>query len=506
MPVNPYLTPGVFKITHVNSYQSDSHAIPGPTASSRKLGEDDYELLWSGPIAGGLFDYTYAMGRTVIWAPKPDRIMKMELRDGRLFPLQALRLPDGQYPFITDEAIKASVANLDAAPFDSPEYRRLAAQWRGYEYYAIARSMYALLDKDNVLYVGGGDRIVAYGDVEPGNPDAAIEKKGELVFDPSRLNKGRGFLFGIAMTFDGYLIAASQDGTVVGCSRDFKRCHYHTLGDEQIWNGIAVDEHGGVYVASNKKLYKLIWTGGGFSDDPSEGAWSVPYELGSFDAERRGGRGTGTTPTLMGTDPDGDRFVVIADGANVNNVVLYWRDEIPEDWVQLPGTQSRRVAGKLPVDFGDPEREDSYSENSILTAGYGAVIANNSLQNGEPMWMDVMLRANEPKNAPYGIQKFEWDPATRHFGVAWVNRETSISNSTPVISTSSQRIYLAGQREGAWTVESIDYATGQTRAIYTLGPSQRFNPVYPVIQLLPNGDPAYPAFAGIVHVKELHEE
>jgi len=109
----------------------------------------------------------------------------------------------------------------------------------------------------------------------------------------------------------------------------------------------------------------------------------------------------------MGTDPEGDRFVVIADGASVNNIVLYWRDEIPENWAQLPGTQSRRVAGKLPVDFGNPKREDSYSENSILTACCGAVIANNSLLNGEPMWRVVMLRENDPKNAPYGIQKFE---------------------------------------------------------------------------------------------------
>jgi len=154
-------------------------------------------------------------------------------------------LPEGRYPFITEDAIKVCVTKLDAVPFDSPEYRRLAAQWRGYEYYAASRSVYALLDKDNVLYVGGGDRIVAYGDVEPGNPNSAIEKKGELVFDPSRLNKGRGFMFGIAMNFDGHLVAASQDGTVVGCSRDFQVCHYHTLGDEQIWNGIAVDENGG---------------------------------------------------------------------------------------------------------------------------------------------------------------------------------------------------------------------------------------------------------------------
>jgi hypothetical protein len=501
-PRNPYLTNGLYKMTHGDSYNSDAVSVAGPTSPSMLLGPEHYDLIWTGPIAAGLFDYAYPNGRRVIWAPKPDRIMKMEIQGGALRLLQEYRLPPGKFPYVTKEAIQSFIEAIDATELAGPAFKQLAHRWAGYEFYAISRAMYSMLGEGNILYVGGGDRITAYGDAEPGDPDSAIVKLREVVFDPSQLNQPRGFMFGINMSYDGHIITVSRDGTIIAFSRDFERSWYYRLPkDELIWNGFSVDEKGGVYFASSKKLYKLIWTGEGFGDKEEDGAWSVPYEIGPFDASRRAGRGTGTAPSLMGGPTDRDRFVVSADGANVNNIVLYWRDEIPEDWEQLPGTLSRRVAGKLPANFGNPQMEDSYSENSVLIAGYGAVVANNSLQDGTPFTIDMMLQANEPSNAPYGIMKFAWDTKTRKWSVAWVNRETSIANSTPVISTATNRIYLAGQRDGVWTGEAIDYDTGKTAAIYTLGRSQRFNPTYPDVQLLYTGDLAWPAFGGILRLR-----
>jgi hypothetical protein len=36
---------------------------------------------------------------------------------------------------------------------------------------------------------------------------------------------------------------------------------------------------------------------------------------------------------------------------------------------------------------------------------------------------------------------------------------------------------------------------------YVLGESERFNPIMLALQLLPNGDPIYPAFGGVVHLR-----
>ncbi len=77
------------------------------------------------------------------------------------------------------------------------------------------------------------------------------------------------------------------------------------------------------------------------SNDPADGAWSEPY----LDST---GFGTGATPSLMGFGAD-DRFVVITDGEDLMNVVIYWRDAIPDDWNPLPDAPSRRIAGQLPA-------------------------------------------------------------------------------------------------------------------------------------------------------------
>ena len=108
---------------------------------------------------------------------------------------------------------------------------------------------------------------------------------------------------------------------------------------------LCVDEDGGIYVPSVDHLHKVVWTGQRLSTDEADGAWSAPYRNG-------GGWGSGTTPSLMGFGPDEDRFVVIGDGDEVVNITLFWRDDIPDDWEQLPGAPCRRIAGIGPGQHG----------------------------------------------------------------------------------------------------------------------------------------------------------
>ena len=63
------------------------------------------------------------------------------------------------------------------------------------------------------------------------------------------------------------------------------------------------------------------------------------------------GPGSGSTPSLMGTKADDDRFVVITDGQALMHLVLFWRDEVPDDWEPIaPGKDPRiacEIAGRL---------------------------------------------------------------------------------------------------------------------------------------------------------------
>ena len=500
-PKNPMLSNGLCALVHCDPYQTDAFAVRGPTLPSRTLGDAEIDLLWGSPISAGVLDVSYPDGTTVFWVPKVDRIWKLGLdAELRLIVLAELLLPPGKYPAHSAEFMRRWTAELDRLPLASDAYREKAAYWRDYQLEAL-HAYYAVVDRDGVLYVGGRDRLVAYGDAEPGNPHSEVVKRGELVFDPAQMNGGPPVLIGLSATWDGTLIAVSLDGTVIAVDRALSRAVYHRIPGERFWNSIAVDEQGGVYAVSDERLHKLVWTGQAFSTRAEDGAWSEPYEVGANDAALRGSRGSGTTPTLLGLESDRDQFVLIADAADVNNLVLYWRDSIPEDWEQIDGTPSRRIAGKAPVDFGQSDLTDSYSENSPVALGYGAVIANNRPRNGMALHLDNQLWINDPAVAPLGVQKFRWDPKRRRFGTAWVRAELSNPNSTPVIAAHNRQLHCVTVHDGVWSLETLDWDSGATRAIYALGRSQRFNPIELSMQLMGNGDPIFSVFGGVLHLK-----
>jgi len=501
-PRNPALSNGLCPLVHCNTYQTDAFPVRGPALPSQALGDAELDLFWGSPISGGVLDVTYPGGATVFWVPKVDRIWKLGLDENlRLVLLAELLLPSGpKYPAHSAEFMQTWLSELEALPFASDAYRAKAAYWRSYQVEAL-HAYYAAVDADGVLFVGGRDRIVAYGDAEPGNPRSPIVKRGELVFDPSHMNGGPPILIGLNATFDGTLVAVSLDGTVIAVDRSLTRAAYHPLPGERIWNSIAVDEQGGVYVVTDKRLHKLVWTGQAFSSRAEDGAWSEPYEVGAYDATLRGSRGSGTTPTLLGLESDRDQFVLIADAANVNNLVLYWRDAIPDRWDPLDGAPTRRIAGKAPVDFGRTDVSDSYSENSPVALGYGAAIANNRPRNQMPLHLDNQLWINDPNVTPLGVQKFAWDPKRKRFASAWVRPELSFPSSTPAIAVQSRQLLGVTVHDGAWALEALDWDTGATRAVYTLGASQRFNPIQLSLQLMGNGDPIYSTFAGVLHLK-----
>jgi hypothetical protein len=396
------------------------------------------------------------------------------------------------------------VAQLDAAKVGTEEYDELADEWNGYQVEGL-RAYYAMVSNKGILYVSNRNGVVAYGDADPGNPNSEIVKLGQYVFEKLklqlRLKMPLPIMIGMNVTPDGKIIAVTIDGTVVAIEPDLSKAVYYTLTDEQIWNSVAVDENGGIYVPGTRKLHKLVWKGDRFSDDPQDGAWVEAYEIGSLDETLRAERGSGTTPALLGGPDDDDRFVVFADAANVNKLILYWRDEIPADWKQIPGTSSRRIAGLLPVNFGDASLENSYSENSATIFDYGAVLANNQVKTNEKMWLDVQLKMKDPARTPSGIQKFQWDPEKRKWKVAWTRPDVSSPNSTPVVTTENRQLHTVGLKDGAWTMQTLDWDTGETRAVYTLGPSERYNPIMLALQVLPNGDPIFATFAGVMHLR-----
>lgn len=103
-------------------------------------------------------------------------------------------------------------------------------------------------------------------------------------------------------------------------------------------NGISVGGKGGVYVASNAHLRKVVWNGTKLSTEEKDGAWKGPCFNSS-------GRGSGSTPTVVGFGNEPDELPVATDGDLLMNIVAFWREEMPEGRKQVPGIPPRRIAG-----------------------------------------------------------------------------------------------------------------------------------------------------------------
>ncbi len=319
----------------------------------------------------------------------------------------------------------------------------------------------------------------------PGDPASAIEERRSYALPA----EASGLLIGMNMTFDGRLVVGTEHGWIVLVDRASGETWSirlrHSEGAESkatrptgygwVRNGFAVDPEGGIYVASQEHMHKVVWDGERLSTDPADGAWTAPYRNGW-------GHGTGATPSLMGFG-DEDRFVVITDGQELMNVVLFWRDEIPADWQTLPGAPDRRIAGQLPAHMGDPERTSIQSEQSVAVAGYGALVVNNVPRNAPwylPDLAHTLLMSflgSHPEYQPFGIQKFAWNPEARRLEEAWVNREVSAPNAVPLISYADDRVYVVGARDNQWTLEALDWGTGESRFHYRVG-GQRYNSLF----------------------------
>ena len=122
-------------------------------------------------------------------------------------------------------------------------------------------------------------------------------------------------IVGVNATYDGKpLILTNRSISVTELEGDLETLEFGP--DEYVSNSMAVDDKNGIYVAGDAGMYKVIWTGSKLSMDEADGAWSSPYDTGREPPSVKFGKGTGSTPTLMGFGDDKDKLVVITDGAD----------------------------------------------------------------------------------------------------------------------------------------------------------------------------------------------
>jgi hypothetical protein len=490
-----------YSLTGMDPQQSDSFPYPFPR------GRFDVDLLALPRVIGGPVNITCLAsarpGR--MWAMGTDRVTLVDVADGRFEPLATIDLPG------VDRIADGDLEELARTELTSiADTVEKATRWFGeHPELRTANGLYTISDRDDVVYVNGGTTIHAIGMADPDDPAAGLRVLRS--FDTSRVFSPYAFpgyppavkLIGMNLTYDGHLVIGAF-GQLCVIDREFtKEARLFDFEEGQLLsNSFSVDEHGGIYVATGALmpggdgvLRKLIWTGERISADEADGAWRTTYPGGNWAPAVKAGTGTGSTPTLMGFGPDDDHLVVITSGQDRMHLMAFWRDG-------LPAGATSRLAGSIPVTCGlGDDVSWIQSEQSVACLDWGALVVNNVTSEGQTDRLVDVLCSGPLAEPAHGVERFEWDPATRAWRSVWQRPDLASISQVPVVSVSSRvaAINTFGKQDG-WEVTGIDWETGATVFRTVFGKVTAGNGAYALVQMLEGGDMIFTSVTGPVRV------
>ena len=263
---NVFLADSHNAMAHNDPAQQDAQMLVGPSGPSRRLSDEEIQYLHTGPAHfGQVISGEYADGKRVFWGNGIDRIVKVDYDTYELID---------EYPFPGTIYYDEARADASIAKFDENN-AGLFALVHAFQEASKLRdlaNLYTVLDHEHNYYIGSKTgQILVFGDEDPTDSRSRIVKKGEFQF-PSEVT---GPVMGLSMTYDGWLIGATEHGYIVAVSRDLSTFHWvrlnHSEGAEDkatkptgygwIRNAFAIDEDGGIYIASQQHMHKVVWTG-----------------------------------------------------------------------------------------------------------------------------------------------------------------------------------------------------------------------------------------------------
>ena len=535
-PENPFLSEGAPAVTHNDSGASDAVVFDGP----REIGVVEPARVKRIPTGLLTINYAgllrYPNGTEATWNTNNNRVTKIRIDNGRWEELASLPL-EGMN-LLSALQVEAHLGAFDASR-NEKELRDYLA--KNLPYYAETQAreagIYSLTDNRGQFYVLTRRNIQVFGQADPADPHSAIvllrkweipaalkrdaeaqelmRKRLEASGAPvsAEFRKGIAMLrdipLGINMTYDGHLVFSMVGGTVAVIDRNFAAPPQVLKVDGELFtNSLSVDKDGGIYAVGDRVMHKFVWKDGKLSDKESDGAWASPYDLtdNPLPGVRGGGTGSGTTATLLGFGPGEDELVVIADGMEQMNVVAFWRNAIPKDHRQQPGTKSRRIAGQIAVKMGGVQAPYIQTEASLGVAGSYVFVVNGMAPENIKPDLDNLLVQGPFRAPPKGIEMLRWNHDADRFDSLWARSDISTPAAIiPVLSTTSRQAYVMSWDDRGWAITGLDFDSGKTETEMTLGRSQQFNGAWGILQLLPNGDVFIPGLAGPVRVSKRQE-
>ena len=431
IPSHPFLSPNGTNSMHNDAYASDAYTVSGPLGHDLQVRSASYGISECATIG---FD---ARKRIV----------------GLCGGAQGFTMR------LIDPTTLEQIASLDMPPRDLTSGANPLSDLCGGTYFYLDRHNHAyVLTTGNELW----EVTIGAAGLEHTRTYSPEIPEGDCMIATMPDWKGRIFF-------------ATKGGRVGTIAPDTGASRIRAFPGEAIFNSLAADETGAVYVVTDHRLLTLVADATGYP----QVRWSAAYDRGTRQKPGQLSQGSGTTPTLIGKD-----LVAITDNAEPRmNVLFYKRD----------GSPTNRLICKAPV-FGSGT---SATENSLVAAGRSVIVENNYGYEGPQSTMGG--RTTSPGVARVVLE----DGRCR---VAWTS-SVSAPTSVPKVSLGNGLVYVYSKKastpdDDSWYFTALDVRSGRTQWLQRTGNGTQWNNHYASIYLGPDGAAYMPTMAGLVRFQD----
>jgi hypothetical protein len=244
---------------------------------------------------------------------------------------------------------------------------------------------------------------------------------------------------------------------------------------EKTGNSFAVDETGGVFIVSDGALYRFDATAAGA---PAV-TWREPYANTGVKKPGQTEAGSGTTPTLMGS-----QYVSITDNADPMDVVVYKR-------------QKTVTGGRLVCVQPVFAKGASATDQSLIGAGNSMVVENNYGYSG-------LAATEQGATTTPGIERVDINERGTSCRKVWHSEERAPS-VVPKLSLGNGLVYSytkppRSDGTDAWYFTAIDFRSGKTVYKRLAGTGLGFNNNYAPVTIGPEGSAYVGALGGLARL------
>jgi hypothetical protein len=246
---------------------------------------------------------------------------------------------------------------------------------------------------------------------------------------------------------------------------------------EKIGNSFSVDATGGVFIVTDRALYRF--------DPAADGSplltWRETYANIGIVKPGQTEDGSGTTPNLMGR-----KYVAITDNADPMDVVVYRRAKT---------ISGRRLVCTVPV-FGAGA---SSTDNSLIGTGRSIIVENNYGYTGP-------TATTKGASTTPGIERIDINKEGTGCNEVWYSGERAPS-AVPKLSLANGLVYAytkppRSDEVDAWYLTALSFRTGKTVYQQLAGTGLGYNSNYAPVSIGPDGTAYVGALGGLVLLKD----